>query len=280
MDKSFIKPMTPHTSPGISAEIAKIELDEISVEFPPKRGTRPVPVVEEISLAIGAGEFVSLMGPSGCGKTTLLRVIAGLLPPTTGRVLIDGHEVSGPSPDRTVIFQDYGLFDWKTVRENVEFGLKARGIPALQRRRKAQNFIDLVHLERAEDKYPSELSGGMKQRAAIARALAVEPECILMDEPFAAIDSQTRRLLQEEVMEIWSETGRTIFLVTHSVEEAVFLSDRIFVLSESPAHITLSVDVELARPRSPDLRFETRFREIAEEIWHHLRPTVVVKTSR
>lgn len=258
---------------------SKIKLESIGVEFPPKRGEKPVPVLDGISLAVRTGEFVSMMGPSGCGKTTLLRVIAGLLTPATGQVYIDGREVSGPSPDRTVIFQEYGLFDWKTVRENVEFGLKVQGMEAAERRAKAQEYINLVHLHGAEDKYPSELSGGMKQRAAIARALAVEPECILMDEPFAALDSQTRRLLQEEVMEIWSETGRTIFLVTHNVEEAVFLSDRIFVLSQSPARITLTVDVEIPRPRSPDLRFEARFREIAEDIWHHLRPAAEISTK-
>jgi len=224
-----------------------------------------------VSFSVPRGSFTSVVGPSGCGKTTLIRIIAGLLTPTTGRVTVDGVFITGPSPHRTVIFQDYGLFEWKTVMENVEFGLKAKGLPTGERRKVAQRYIDLVHLTGSEDKYPSELSGGMKQRAAIARALAVEPRCVLMDEPFSALDSQTRLLLQEEIVEIWESTRKTIVMVTHNVEEAVFLSDRVVVLSRGPARVALDMEVDLVRPRAPKMRSESRFREITDALWEVLR---------
>jgi ABC-type nitrate/sulfonate/bicarbonate transport system ATPase subunit len=231
-------------------------------------------VLNGISFSVEKGSLVSVLGPTGCGKTTLVRIIAGLLIPTQGLIKVDGHVVTGPSADRTVIFQEYGLFEWKTVMENVEFGLKAKGLPKRERRQLAQPYIDMVHLRGSERKYPKELSGGMKQRAAIARALAVEPECVLMDEPFAALDAQTRLLLQEEILEIWEETRKTILLVTHNVEEAVFLSDRIFVLSNLPARVVLDIEVNLPRPRSPEMRFERRYRDIVDRLWQTLRAQV------
>lgn len=266
--------MTPVSQIASEAVGWKIEAVELHMAFPLSGDLHGTKVLRDISFSVREGSFVSILGPSGCGKTTLIKILAGLLAPTHGMVKVDGREITGPSPARTVIFQEYGLFEWKTVRENVEFGLKAKGLPKRERRHLAQRFIDMVHLHGSERKYPNELSGGMKQRAAIARAFAVEPDCVLMDEPFAALDSQTRQLLQEDILEIWEETRKTILLVTHNIEEAVFLSDRLFVLSNVPARVVLDIDVHLSRPRSSDLRFDAQFRELAERLWHALRSQV------
>jgi ABC-type nitrate/sulfonate/bicarbonate transport system ATPase subunit len=237
-------------------------------------GANHVMVIDGISLSVAPGSFVSILGPSGCGKSTLLKLIAGLLKPDSGSVTVDGNVVDGPSPDRTVIFQEYGLFDWKTVRGNVEFGLKAKGMSRSERHVVSQHYIDLVHLRGREDVFPRELSGGMKQRAAIARALAVQPRCILMDEPFGALDAQTRLLLQEEILDIWEQTKNTIIMVTHSIEEAVYLSDRVVVLSALPARVVTDVRVELLRPRTPDIRYEPQFKDLTKELWSQVRDQV------
>ncbi len=232
------------------------------------------PVLQDVSFRLGRGSFTSVLGPSGCGKTTLLRILAGLIPPSSGTVYFNDAPVTGPGRERTIIFQDYGLFEWKNVVENVEIGLKAKGLGKLERRRVAQRYIDLVHLDGAEFKYPKHLSGGMKQRAAIARALAVDPECILMDEPFAALDSQTRLLLQEEIMDIWQEAKKTVVLVTHSAEEAILLSDRVLVLSGIPAGIVLDLTVDFERPRLRELRRDTGFLRLTDHLWQCLRSEV------
>ena len=252
----------------------KIELDHVSMAFSMANGYSSLPVLNDFSFQVENGSFISILGPSGCGKTTLIKIIAGLLVPTEGQVKIDGCAISGPNPDRTVIFQEYGLFEWKTVIENVEFGLKAKGIAKLERRSIAQRFINMVHLAGSENKYPHELSGGMKQRAAIARAFAVDPLCVLMDEPFAALDSQTRLLLQGDILEIWDEMQKTILLVTHNIDEAVFLSDRVLVVSKIPARIVLDIPIDLPRPRRPDLRFDDKFRRITESLWKTLQEQV------
>ena len=249
----------------------KIEVVDLHMAYPINGNSIGAKVLDGISFSVKNGSFVSVLGPSGCGKSTLIKIIAGLLLPTQGIVKVDGNGIKGPSSDRTVIFQEYGLFEWKTVIENVEFGLKAKGMPKNERLDIAQKYIDMVHLRGSERKYPRELSGGMKQRAAIARALAVNPECILMDEPFSALDSQTRLLLQEEILEIWEVTRKTILLITHNVEEAVFLSDRIIVLSNIPARVSHDIDVDLPRPRSANLRFDRRYRDIADCLWQSLR---------
>lgn len=203
----------------------------------------------DISHSISSGEFLCAIGPSGCGKTTLLNLIAGFIMPTRGSLLFDGAPITGPMPQRGVVFQDYALFPWLNARRNVEFGLKMQGVPRAERRRKAEETLDLVGLAHAADRYPFELSGGMRQRVAVARALVNQPRILLMDEPFAAVDSLTRASLQSELLRIWTELEITILFVTHNIEEAVFLGDRILVMSANPGRIQDVVDVDLARPR-------------------------------
>ncbi len=256
------------------AERPRIEARGIHLAFPGSGNAPDIPVLDGISFGVPIGSFTSLLGPSGCGKTTLIRILAGLLCPTAGEVIVDGQTVNGPSPDRTVIFQDYGLFEWKTVWENIEFGLKAKKMPKVKRGEIIERLLAMVHLVGAGDKYPAELSGGMKQRAAIARALAVEPSCVLMDEPFAALDSQTRHLLRQDILEIWEQTRKTILLITHNVEEAIFLSDRILVLSKQPARIVLDIKVNLPRPRPADLRSNRAFLDLSERLEEVLRAQI------
>ena len=210
----------------------------------------PVRALDGVSFDVAAGELVCIVGPSGCGKTTLFRIIAGLEAPTGGRVTLDGDPVEGPGPDLGLVFQEYHLFPWLTVAENVGFGLDHAGADAAERDRRVAELVELVGLEGFEDSYPRDLSGGMKGRVALARALALDPELLLMDEPFGAVDAQTRRTLQDELLDIWAETNKTILLVTHDVEEAVRLADRVVVMASSPGRIRSVVDVDLPRPRS------------------------------
>jgi sulfonate transport system ATP-binding protein len=208
-----------------------------------------VPVLEDINLEIGTGEFVSLVGPSGCGKSTLLHIITGLDRADGGTITVDGRPVDGPGAERVAIFQDPSLFPWLTVRENVEFGLKVRGVPPAERRKRAFEYLRMVHLSSFADHYPKQLSGGMRQRTAIARALALDPEILLMDEPFAALDAQTRLVLLQEVLDIWLKTRKTILFVSHSLEEALYVSDRIALMTAKPGHISGVFRVESSRPR-------------------------------
>lgn len=209
-----------------------------------------VTAVTDVSLEIHTGEFVSIVGPSGCGKTTLLNVVAGFIPQSEGEITLGGRQVKGPGPDRGVVFQGFALFPWKTVLENVAFGLKMRGMPREERERIAKEYVTLVGLAGAEGRYPNELSGGMQQRVGVARALANSPELLLMDEPFASVDAQTRMTLQEELTRIWEAKHPTILFVTHDVDEAVFLSDRVIVLCKSPGTVRAEVPIPLPRPRS------------------------------
>jgi NitT/TauT family transport system ATP-binding protein len=227
---------------------AKIQLIGVGKVYTSARNGRHEAVVG-VDLEVYEGEFLCLLGPSGCGKTTLLSLMAGFEAPTEGEVRIDGVPVRGPDPRYVTIFQEYGLFPWRTVLGNVEYGLEVRGVPTGERRRRAMHYIRAVGLEDFVDFHPHELSGGMQQRVALARALAVEPEIIFMDEPFGALDALTRYRLQEEVSRIWEERRPTIVLVTHDVEEAVFLADRIVVMSGCPGRIREIVPVGLGRPR-------------------------------
>ena len=200
-------------------------------------------------LRVGRGEFICLLGASGCGKSTLLRIVAGFELPTAGRVVVGGSEVTGPGPDRGMVFQDYGLFPWLTVRDNVGFGPKARGLPGAEVARLADRFVATVGLTRFADAFPHQLSGGMKQRVAIARVLANDAKLILMDEPFGALDAMTRERLQDELLAIWAERQLTVLFVTHAIEEAIFLADRVIVMSPGPGHIVADERVDLPRRR-------------------------------
>ncbi|MBI3079093.1 MAG: ABC transporter ATP-binding protein [Deltaproteobacteria bacterium] len=228
--------------------------------------------LEDITLEIRENEFVSLIGPSGCGKTTLLRIDDGLIPPDTGEVFVRGRRVTRPGPDRAVVFQSFALLPWRTVLANVEFSLELRGLPPAQRRERARRYIELVGLAEFEGHYPHELSGGMQQRVGIARALAVDPSVLLMDEPFGSVDAQTRQLLQEELLELWQRERKTVLFVTHSMDEAVYLSDRVVILSPRPGRVTESLEVPLPRPRlAQEVRRQREFIDLTNYIWESLR---------
>jgi NitT/TauT family transport system ATP-binding protein len=224
-----------------------LEISGLRKTFPKEEGE--MVAIEDFSLNVPNGEFVCILGPSGCGKTTVLRIIAGLETLTSGTIKLDGRAVEGTGPDRGMVFQEFALFPWRTVRKNVEFGLEIKKVPPAERKEIGQKYIDLVGLNGFEDYLPRKLSGGMKQRVGIARALANDPEILLMDEPFGALDAQTRNQMQKELLRIWSETKKTVVFVTHSVDEAVFLADRVVVLTARPSHIKEIFTVEQPRPR-------------------------------
>ncbi len=225
----------------------QVRLERVGKRFSHNGAT--IDVLEDINFTIEEGEFVVLVGPSGCGKSTLIHLIAGLEKPTSGQVLLDGTPVAGPGRDRVVVFQEAALFPWLTVRNNVEFGLKMLGVPIEERRARSAEYLKMVHLSRFADFYPHQLSGGMKQRVAIARALAMDPKVLLMDEPFAALDAQTRHLLHQELLEIWQQTRKTIFFVTHNVREATVLGDKVLTISARPGRIKKGYAIHLPRPR-------------------------------
>lgn len=227
--------------------------------------------LDRFSLDVADGEFVTVVGPSGCGKSTALNIAAGLLAPSEGEVLIDGKGVDGPGPERGMIFQQYALFPWLTVRQNVEFGLRIKGEPAARRRETAEHFIDLVGLGHFADALPKTLSGGMKQRCAIARAYAVNPSVLLMDEPFGALDAQTRLTMQELLLSVWQKLRTTVVFVTHDIDEAILLADTIYVMSARPGRIATRITVPIERPRSLDLITGEAFNGLKREILKQMR---------
>jgi NitT/TauT family transport system ATP-binding protein len=229
-----------------------------------------VTAVQDVSLHVREGEFVAIVGPSGCGKSTILNMVAGFLPATKGEVLVGDRPVKGPGPDRGVVFQNFALFPWKTVIDNVGFGLKMRGIPKPERDRIAREFLALAGLTNAADRYPNELSGGMQQRVGVVRALANEPDVLLMDEPFASVDAQTRMTLQEELTRIWQERRHTVLFITHDVGEAVFLADRVIVLSKG--QVLREIDIPISRPRAWDTVSEQDdFKRLSSEVLQMVR---------
>ncbi|HEY6762746.1 MAG TPA: ABC transporter ATP-binding protein, partial [Baekduia sp.] len=240
---------------------AKISIEHITKAFPTRGGgARGAPgdalvAIDDVDFTVGDGEFLVVVGPSGCGKSTLLDLLGGLTRPTGGRILLDGREIDGPGLDRGIVFQQYALFPWRTALGNVEFGLTAQGVGRARRRARAREFLALVGLDGFEDRYPHELSGGMKQRVAIARSLAYDPEVLLMDEPFAALDAQTREVLQGELLRIWAQTGKTIIFITHGIDEAVVLGQRVLVLTARPGTVKASIAIDLpARGAGGDVR--------------------------
>jgi len=248
----------------------KIRLDGVSRHFPSGPGGQ-LAALENINLEVLPGEFLCIVGPSGCGKSTLLHLIAGLDRPSAGEIWIDGRKVEGPGPDRILLFQELGLFPWLTARENVEFGLRQKGVNRKERRARAGYYLDLVRLSQFEEHHPHQLSGGMKQRVALARALAMQPDVLLMDEPFAALDAQTRDLLHDELERVWRETGQTIIFVTHNVREAVRLGDRVLILSYRPGRIKTKFSISLVRPRHIE---DPEVASMSKKILGHLREEI------
>src|SRR5437588_3861112 len=255
---------------GISHEVPKVGLTDICLSYKTEKGERLL-ALDRINLQVKAGEFLCIVGPSGCGKSTLLHLIAGLHQQTSGQVLIDGKPIQGPGTDRILIFQELGLFPWLTVGQNVEFGMKMKGVGKAEREEKIRQYLRLVHLSQFKDSYTHQLSGGMRQRVALARALATEPDVLLMDEPFAALDAQTRVLLHDELERIWAETGRTIIFVTHNVREAVRLGNRVVLFTFRPGRIKREFQVDLPRPRQLE---EVDVARAAREILDPLREEI------
>ena len=260
--------MQPDTLPMIGALDAALRLrfEDVGVDFPTAAG--PMRVVDGVSLDVRQGEFVSIIGPSGCGKTTLLNIVGGFVKPTRGVVLLDDAPIAGPGPDRGVIFQEYGVFPWLTVRRNIEFGLKlaANARHAARSAEIVERYLALMGLADFADHFPKHLSGGMRQRLAIARAYAVKPEFLLMDEPFGALDAQTRTAMQDLLLQVLATEGKTVLLVTHSVDEAIYLSSRIVVVTARPARVRTVIDVPFAYPRSESVHEDPRFAALRAEI--------------
>jgi NitT/TauT family transport system ATP-binding protein len=254
----------------VECSTPKIQLQEVSLSYQTDTGSELL-ALDRIDLDVHSGEFLCIVGPSGCGKSTLLHLIAGLQKPTSGRVSMDGKSVTAPGTDRILIFQEHGLFPWLTVGQNVEFGMKMKGLSKAEREDRTRYYLRLVHLSQFKDSRPHQLSGGMRQRVALARALATEPDVLLMDEPFAALDAQTRDMLHDELEKIWAETGRTIVFVTHNVREAVRLGDRVALMSFRPGRVKKEFLVDLPRPRHLE---EVEVARTAREILDHLRDEI------
>ncbi|MBD1944519.1 ABC transporter ATP-binding protein [Coleofasciculus sp. FACHB-712] len=248
-----------------------VEVKDLSVAFKRRDQYGPLLVLESTNFKINPGEFVCLLGPSGCGKSTILNLIAGFLKPTRGQVLVDEQPVERPGADRGFVFQQYSLLPWKTTFENVEFGLKIRGVSRIERTELVNDYLNRVGLYKHRHSYPHQLSGGMQQRASIVRALVNSPSVLLMDEPFAALDAQTRHMMQELLLNIWSDLKSTVIFVTHDIEEAIFLSDRILVMGVRPGHIKETVVVNLDRPRHIDTMLSPDFVNLNRQVFELIR---------
>jgi NitT/TauT family transport system ATP-binding protein len=257
---------------GFVASSAKLELRNISMYFS-RRGRR-FEALRDVSLQVEAGQFISIVGASGCGKTTLLRIVDGLRPPTRGEVRVDGRPVERPGPDRGFVFQHDALFPWRTVLDNVIFGLEVQGKSKREARKRADTLLGLVGLSGFEQHFPHELSGGMRQRANLARALTIDPDVLLMDEPFASLDAQTREIMQSELLRIWRSNRKTVLFVTHQIDEAVYLADRVVVMTSRPGQIKAVVDVDIPRPRELSVKRTPRFLELVDEIWKMIEEEV------
>jgi NitT/TauT family transport system ATP-binding protein len=254
--------------------MALLTLSDVDKSFVVRRNAEDeeIHALAGVNFEVEEGEFLAIIGASGCGKSTLLRIIDGLLPPTRGQVLLHGRAVDSPGPDRGVVFQQSNLLPWRTVLRNVEFGLECQGVGTRERRERARGYVEMVGLAGFERYYPGQLSGGMQQRVGLARAFATEPEILLLDEPFGALDAQTRVLLQGELERIWSEHRRTAILVTHDIEEAIYLADRVLVMSSRPGRVKEVVSIGFPRPRSDAVRSDPAFAELKGRLWEALRP--------
>jgi NitT/TauT family transport system ATP-binding protein len=243
----------------------KIEFRNLTKTF--GEGDHLFTAINNLNLQIRDGEIVTVVGPSGCGKSTAMNIVAGLTDVTSGECLVDGKAVNGPGPERGVIFQQYALFPWLTVRENVEFGLRIKGLGREERKTRALHYLELVGLKNFSEAYPKTLSGGMKQRCAIARAYAVNPSLLLMDEPFGALDALTRVKLQDQLLETWSQDKRTVMFITHDVDEAVFLAHRVIVLAANPGRLQEIIEIDLPFPRNDDVRLSSKFTSLRNKVW-------------
>ncbi len=244
----------------------KVAVQRLSKVYAGRAG-EPITVLKDIDLEVGEGEFLCIVGPSGCGKTTFIRMIDGLVTPSAGDVVIDGQAVSKPGADRAFVFQADLLYPWRTVLDNIAFGLEIRGMPRAQRHARARALAELVGLARFESHYPHELSGGMRQRANLARALMVDPEILLMDEPFASLDAQTREVMQRELLRLWAAAKKTVIFITHQIDEAVYLADRVVVFSAKPTVIKAEIPIEIPRPRHLGVKRTPQFLGYVDRIW-------------
>jgi NitT/TauT family transport system ATP-binding protein len=257
--------------------VSVIEIRDLTVAYPQARTTNRLVALWEVSLSVESGEFVTVVGPSGCGKTTLLNSVAGLLEPTSGKVTVDGRPVAGPGPERAVVFQEYALLPWRTVWDNIRFGLEMQPALRADADKRIRDAIELVGLNGFERAYPRELSGGMRQRVGLARALVAEPKILLMDEPFAAVDAMTREVMQGELERIVSSTGKTVIFITHSIDEAIILGDRVVVATTRPGRIKEIVHVRMPRPRGAyDVKAHPEFIALREHVWTLLKDEAII----
>jgi NitT/TauT family transport system ATP-binding protein len=260
--------------------LAKLSAREVTIHYWIERAARPFLAIDRASLDVSDGEFVSIVGPSGCGKTTFLNAVDGLLPISAGQLTLNGQPIQRPGRDRAMVFQQPSILPWRTVLGNVVYGLELqRRVPKTEALNRARELVQLVGLRGFEDAYPTELSGGMQQRVNLARALTTDPEMLLLDEPFAALDAQTRELMQQELLRIWEETRKTAIFVTHDIKEAVYLADRVLVFTCRPGRVKQSVPIDLPRPRSLRIKRELRFLEYEDEIWTSIEEEVRVATE-
>jgi ABC-type nitrate/sulfonate/bicarbonate transport system ATPase subunit len=257
----------------------KLVVEGVSRVFPGVRGGAPTRALEPTTLSVAENDFITILGPSGCGKSTLLRIVAGLDRPTEGRVLLDGREVRGPGADRGMVFQSYTLFPWLTVADNIGFGLRERGVPDAEAKAIVASYVDKVGLRGFEQHWPKQLSGGMQQRTAIARALANDPEILLLDEPFGALDNQTRGLMQELLLGIWERERKTVLFVTHDIEEAIFIASRVLVMSARPGRIKADIAVDLPYPRHYTVKTSPVFSELKARLTEEIRAEAVLAAS-
>ena len=259
--------------------MSKLAIENVSRVFPGVRGGAPTRALEPVTLAISDNDFVTILGPSGCGKSTLLRLVAGLDRPTTGRIVLNGIPVSEPGPDRGMVFQSYTLFPWLTVADNIAFGLREKGVPARRRGEIVHDWLGRIGLAGFEHHYPKQLSGGMQQRTAIARALANDPDILLLDEPFGALDNQTRALMQELLLGIWERERKTVLFVTHDIEEAIFLASRVLVMTARPGRIKAEVAVDLPHPRYYTVKTSPEFSTLKARLTEEIRAEAVLAAT-
>lgn len=249
-------------------DLIKLKIDRLSKQYWFERESREIPALADVSLSVSDGEFVAVVGPSGCGKTSLMNIVAGLLPYDSGTVSIDGKTVTGPGVDRAVVFQHSSLLPWRTIAGNIRYGMEMqRRFDSGTMRTRTEYFLKLVGLSGFENHYPSELSGGMQQRVNLARALAADPVVLLMDEPFAALDAQTREFMQAELLKIWAHAKKTVLFITHQINEAVYLADRVIVMSARPGRVKGTFNIPFGRPRGLDLKRDPKFLELEDSIW-------------